>query len=377
MKVLITIFYVTFLTVTTKFSKALSMPLSSKGTPLPLGKESTPQDVYETLKKNNRLASYVNTDDGGNINLDDRPIAVVTGGSSGIGIPSIEALVSLANMKVVLCARNLDAAKEAVMSLPKSIRSSIRIQKMDLSDMNSVDKAAKEIIETEGKIDVLLNNAGVMATPKRISTAQGLELQFGTNHVGHHMLTRMLLPIFSREGRIVTVASSAHSMGNLDFENLNYDEKNGKRRKYTGWGAYGQSKLSNILFAKGLSNKLKEKTEDGVDANNNIKSVSLHPGVIGTNLWRHTPKWTKPILNAFMTDRNVEQGAATNIYCCLIDNAEFENGGEYLSDCQVIKPKNESGKDDASNFSNQLWKATEEIIKEKGFDLPKDLLGSR
>jgi len=328
-----------------------------------LGKKSTALDVLETLKKSNKLASYININ-GNDINS--RPTAVVTGGSSGIGIPSIEAL-ALANMNVVICARNLQAAEGVVQSLPDSLQSKVRIQKLDLSDMSSIEMAAKEIIETEGGIDVLLNNAGVMATPKREATAQNLELQFGTNHVGHHMLTRLLLPIINTGGRIVTVASIAHGIGKLDFQNLNYDTISGKgKRSYSPWGAYAQSKLSNILFAKGLSDKLKE-------AGSDIKTVSLHPGVIRTNLWQYTPKWTRPLLNAFYTDRNVQQGAATNVFCCLINGAELE-GGEYLIDCQITQPK-KSGKDDMGTLRKKLWKATEDVIQQKGFSLPEKLLG--
>ena len=244
-----------------------------------LNKKSTALDVLEKLSKSNKLASYITVN---NSNKDDQPIAIVTGGSSGIGIPTVRTL-ALANMKVVLCARNLDAAKEAVRTLPGSVQSNIRIQKLDLADMASIEAAAKEITDTEGKmgsgIHVLLNNAGVMAPPKRQATAQNLELQFGTNHVGHHMFTRLLLPSMNKDGRIVTVASTAHSFGKLNFQNLNYDADAKEERSYSSWGAYGQSKLANILFAKGLSDELKQ-------AGSGIKAVSLHPGVIGTNLWR-------------------------------------------------------------------------------------------
>jgi WW domain-containing oxidoreductase len=337
--------------------------LSKAATSTTLGKKSTALDVLETLNKSNKLASYIDLNSN-----DSQPIAVVTGGSSGIGIPSVETLAR-ANMKVVLCARNLEAAEEVVASLPKSLQSNVRIQKLDLSDMASIESAAKEIIQTEGTIDVLLNNAGVMAPPKREATAQNLELQFGTNHVGHHMLTRLLLPNINENGRIVTVASTAHSFGQLNFANLNYDtDATKEKRKYSSWGAYGQSKLANIIFAKGLSDELKE-------AGSNIKAVSLHPGVIGTNLWRYSPKWTKPFLNALLTDKTVEQGAATNVYCCLVDGDEFE-GGEYLMDCNIKEP-NQSGKDEKGSSRRKLWSATEDIIRNNGFALPENVMGSK
>ena len=142
--------------------------------------------------------------------------------------------------------------------MPPSIRDNIRIQKLDLSNMKSIQEASEDILAKESRIDVLLLNAGVMSPPKRMTTANNLELQFGTNHVGHHMFARYLLPKLNSEGRIVTVASDAHSFGQLNFANLNYDPLSKEERNYSAWGAYGQSKLANILFAKGLSDELKE-----------------------------------------------------------------------------------------------------------------------
>jgi NAD(P)-dependent dehydrogenase (short-subunit alcohol dehydrogenase family) len=368
MKTLCTIllFTVCFCSTVSSFSLVLAAGTRTStratGTALKaLGKKSTALDVLEYLNKNNKLASYINLE-----SSSEQPVAIVTGGSSGIGIPSVETL-ALANMKVVLCARNLQAANDVVESLPSTLRKNVRVQKLDLADMNSIKSAAEEIIEKEGKIDVLLNNAGVMAPPKREATAQDLELQFGTNHVGHHMFTRLLLPTVNEGGRIVTVASTAHSFGQLNFQNLNFDSDGSKEeRGYSSWGAYGQSKLANILFAKGLSDELK-----AADVNSSIKCVSLHPGVIGTNLWRYSPKWIKPFLNALVTDKNVEQGAATNVFCCLVEGDEFE-GGEYLSDCTITEPKT-SGKDEAGSLRKKLWRATEKLIENNGFHLPSPI----
>lgn len=329
-----------------------------------LTKKSTALDVLNSLNKNSKLASYVTNDTSNR-----KPVVIVTGGSSGIGIPSVETL-ALSGMKVVLCARNVTAAKEIIQTkIPPSLRSdsSIRVQKLDLADMESIKNAVDDIVKSEcedgGEIAVLLNNAGVMAPPTRMGTEQGLELQFGTNHVGHHMLTRLILPFMKDDGRIVTVASTAHSFGSIDFDNLNYDE--GKpERSYSAWGAYGQSKLANILFAKGLDTKLKE-------AGSDIKAVSLHPGVIGTNLWRYSPKWTAPFLNAIVADKTIEQGAATNVFCCLADSSEF-NGGEYVKDCQITNP-NRQGQDEYENLRNELWTATESLIRDSGYELPAEL----
>ena len=247
---------------------AFSGGTSSTATLKPLGKKSTALDVLEFLNKKQKLANYVHLD--GSSEKESTSVAVVTGGNSGIGVESVSTL-ALANFNVVLCARNIESANKVVDSLPSSLREKVRIQKLDLADMKSIQAAADEIIEKEGKIDVLLNNAGVMSPPKRETTAQALELQFGTNHVGHHLFTRLLLPVIEEGGRVVTVASTAHSFGQLNFQNLNYDPDNTEeKRDYTAWGAYGQSKLANILFAKGLDDRLKK-------AESSIISLSLHP----------------------------------------------------------------------------------------------------
>lgn len=335
------------------------------GSPDRLGKKSTAQEVLETLRRTNRLAPCVPASaDGDDGDGTRRGVAVITGANSGIGAASVETLAR-AGMRVVLCARDADAAAAVVAHLPAQCRPRCRVQALDLSDLGSVRAAAEEIGAALGdgeRIDVLLNNAGVMATPERRATEQGFELQFGVNHVGHHMLTRLLLGKMSDEGRIVTVASTAHNRGEVDFSDLNFQ---GGARKYTPWGAYGQSKLANILFAKGLSDRLEGE-------GSRIKSVSLHPGVIITNLWRHTPKWTRPIVNLLFADKTVEQGAATNVYCALVEAAAFE-GGEYCTDCGVAEP-NASGQDADRVLRTQLWTATERLIKEAGYTLPESLL---
>ena len=240
------------------------------------------------------------------------------------------------------------------------------------------------------------------------------------------MLTRLLLPYMEHgivddstsmttttnplpppppAGRIVTVASTAHTFGQLNFANLNFDDddddddnddnddnknnnnqynpnqnqNNNKKieeRKYTAWGAYGQSKLANILFAKALSDQLQSH-------HSQIVSVSLHPGVIGgTNLWRYTPisipSWVQPFFNALIPDgKTIEQGAATNVYACLINEhycsgSNSISGGDYLMDCQVVEP-NQYGKDELQTLRKKLWVTTEKMIVENGYTLPPTL----
>ena len=319
---------------------------------LDLGKKSTAKDVLREINSAGLLAPYV----------PGRGVAVCTGGSSGIGVPSVEAL-ALSGMSVVLACRNTEDGERAKSNLPSWCQPNVRVQELDLADLASVRRAAGEILDTEGEISVLLNNAGVMNTPQRETTRDGFELQFGTNHVGHHAFTRLLLPGMASGGRVVTVASEAHRFGDFgDFDDLNYESK----RTYSPWGAYGQSKLANVLFAKALDDRLKGEDTD-------ILSVSLHPGVVATNLWRSTgPKLLQGVLKDAIGDRNIEQGAATSMYACMIDPSAFV-GGEYLSDCAVAKTS-DKGKDADGKLRAKLWEKTEQVIADAGCDLPEGLL---
>lgn len=319
---------------------------------LDLGKKSTAKDVLREINSAGLLAPYV----------PGRGVAICTGGSSGIGVPSVEAL-ALSGMSVVLACRNTEDGERAKSNLPSWCQPNVRVQELDLADLASVRRAAGEILDTEGEISVLLNNAGVMNTPQRETTRDGFELQFGTNHVGHHAFTRLLLPGMASGGRVVTVASEAHRFGDFgDFDDLNYESK----RTYSPWGAYGQSKLANVLFAKALDDRLKGEDTD-------ILSVSLHPGVVATNLWRSTgPKLLQGVLKGAIGDRNIEQGAATSMHACMIEPSAFV-GGEYLSDCAVAKTS-DKGKDADGKLRAKLWEKTEQVIADARCDLPEGLL---
>lgn len=281
--------------------------------------------------------------------------AVVTGGNSGIGKESAKALLE-AGCRVVLCSRDPDAGAAAVADLGELAAGRCRVQQLDLADLNSISEASKEIASKEGRISLLLNNAGVMATPRK-ETKQGFELQVGTNHIGHHALTRLLLPIMEEDGRVVTVASTAHTMGEVDTSDLFFS-----RRKYTPWGAYGQSKAANILFAKALADELQ-------NAGSQITSVSLHPGVIKTPLWRHGNQILTWVLHRFILDKDIPQGASTSIYAALDNNLP---PGAYLSDCAVATP-NTACQDADGTSRRALWTLTEQLVKDAGLLLPQKL----
>eukprot|EP00284_Hemiselmis_tepida_P014921 CAMPEP_0174920996 /NCGR_PEP_ID=MMETSP1355-20121228/4841_1 /TAXON_ID=464990 /ORGANISM="Hemiselmis tepida, Strain CCMP443" /LENGTH=345 /DNA_ID=CAMNT_0016166427 /DNA_START=44 /DNA_END=1077 /DNA_ORIENTATION=- len=285
-----------------------------------LGKKSTAKDVIDAF----------NPDLKGKV-------AVVTGGNSGIGIETVKALAS-AGARVVLCSRSVEAGEKAVKDYVKASEgreiqggysvpsADVRVLPLDLADLASVDELVKQL-EGEDRIDYLVLNAGVMAGPKG-ATKQGFERQIGTNHFGHFHLTQKLLPRLKAQqdpSRIVLVASTAHQTGKLDLSDLNYQ----KGRTYTPWGAYGQSKLANILHAKGLQDRLK---------GTKVTATCLHPGVIATPLWRDTTSiLSKFIVPLFIRDKSPQQGAATTVFACLADAAEV--GGQYLDDCKVATPK--------------------------------------
>jgi NAD(P)-dependent dehydrogenase (short-subunit alcohol dehydrogenase family) len=189
---------------------------------------------------------------------------VVTGANSGIGLAAARAL-GKAGAHVVLAVRDPERGEKAAATVPGSRE----VRTLDLADLASVKAFASDIKD----VDVLVNNAGVMATPER-RTADGFELQIGTNHLGHFALTNLLLPRI-RE-RVVTVSSGAHRMGSISLDDLNWE-----RRDYKRWPAYGQSKLANLLFTLELDRRLRE-------AGSSVKAHAAHPGLAATNLQQHT-----------------------------------------------------------------------------------------
>ena len=189
---------------------------------------------------------------------------VITGATSGIGRATAEALTA-AGARVVLAVRN-QTKGEAVAAGLRATRpdASVEVRALDLADLSSVRAFATAWTEP---IDVLLNNAGVMATT-RTQTADGFELQFGTNHLGHFLLTTLLLPLVT--DRVVTVSSDAHRFGHLDLADPQWE-----RRRYRAFGAYGQSKLANLLFTLELDRRLRSSGR---------RALAVHPGWVRSDL---------------------------------------------------------------------------------------------
>jgi protochlorophyllide reductase len=206
-------------------------------------------------------------------------IALVTGASSGLGLETARALASHGATAVLGC-RSRTKAEAARRELLPTAAGPIDLLDLDLADLASVERAAAEMADRYGRLDLLINNAGVMAPPRRL-TRQGFELQFGTNHLGHFAFTRALLPLLRHRpgARVVTVTSGAQYFGRLDFDDLQGE------RRYDRWKAYSQSKLANVAFALELQQRLDAGSGgDTASGSSRILSLAAHPGLARTNL---------------------------------------------------------------------------------------------
>lgn len=288
--------------------------------------------------------------------------AVVTGGASGIGLETVKALAS-AGFRVVVASRdpagceatcNRYVRKAGSYTVPDA---DLAQEFVDLANLTSVVELSRRLALDQDAIDLLVFNAGIMALPNLQYSSDGFELQMATNHMGHFLLYRLLedkLKAQTDPTRVVVLSSTAHQFGNLDTTDLHF-----RTNAYTPWGAYGNSKLANLLFAKSVADRT---------AHGSVTSLAVHPGVIKSPLWRHTPAaqgvagW---LVDNFVANKNVEQGAATTLYACLSREAGDESyRGAYLSDCDVAVPS-AMGRD--PELRRMLWDVTEEQLRSGGY----------
>jgi NAD(P)-dependent dehydrogenase (short-subunit alcohol dehydrogenase family) len=224
---------------------------------------------------------------------------VITGGNSGLGLAAARAL-GQAGARVVLAVRDRAKGEAAAASVPGGAE----VRALDLSDLGSVRAFAGA---WEGDLDVLVNNAGVMATPER-RTKDGFELQIGTNHLGHFALANLLLPRIT--DRVVTVSSFGHRGGRISLDDLNWT-----RRRYRRWGAYNQSKLANLLFTLELQRRLNE-------TGSSVRATAAHPGYTATHLQGHTESRLQGglfvILNRLF-GQSADMGALPILYAATAD----------------------------------------------------------
>ena len=291
-------------------------------------------------------------------------VAVVTGASAGLGVETARVLAA-AGATVVLLAR--DQAKLAnVLAQLRDANPAATFDSeiIDLADLASVRSGAARLLERYPVIHLLINNAGVMACPLA-RTADGFEMQFGTNHLGHFLLTGALLPALlvgaeqDGESRVVSLSSTGHKLAAVDFQDPNYQQ-----REYDKWGAYGQAKTANSLFALGLEQRFGAR---GLHAN------AVHPGVIMTELGRYMTREDVEMLSAPRPGRpslefkSVEQGAATSVWAATAPELTGR-GGLYLEDCQVAAPAQDDSDEgylphalDAMQ-ADRLWELSEELV---------------
>lgn len=249
--------------------------------------------------------------------------ALVTGGYSGLGLATVKAL-ERAGARVIVGARRPNAAAAELKGI-----AGVTIVPLDLSDPVSIDGFAATISTKTGKIDILINNAAIMANALT-RDARGYESQFATNHLGHFQMTARLWPLLKAAGagaRVVVLSSIGHRGGGVDFEDINFE-----RRPYQKWLAYAQAKSANALFAVHL---------DTLGAPHDIRAFAVHPGGIATPLQRHLTMEEQVAMGWYDADGNVhpgfksiEQGAATSVWCAT-SPLLHDKGGLYCEDCDV------------------------------------------
>jgi NAD(P)-dependent dehydrogenase (short-subunit alcohol dehydrogenase family) len=268
---------------------------------------------------------------------------IVTGANSGIGRAAAHALAG-AHARVVLAVRNVEKGEAAGATMPGDTE----VRRLDLASLASVREFASA---WQGNIDLLINNAGVMVPPLT-RTAEGFELQFGTNHLGHFALTNLLLDHVS--GRVVTVSSNGHRMGRIDFGDLNWE-----RKRYMRWRAYGQSKLANLLFTAELQRRLSA-------AGSPVLATAAHPGYASTNLQFHSQRgWQDRVseLGNRVFAQDAGGGALPTLYAAVADipgnSFAGPDGFMQTRGAPKLVGRSRAARDD--DVARRLWEVSERL----------------
>ncbi|CAG2103980.1 unnamed protein product, partial [Medioppia subpectinata] len=284
----------------------------------------------------------------------DGQVVVITGANTGIGKETAYQM-TLRGAKVIIGCRDESRAENAIKDIKqRNPKADIYSLPLDLSSLQSVRQFVTEITKRETKVDILINNAGIAFTPEW-ATADGFEMAFGTNHLGHYLLTLSLLPLMKqsigtgRAARVVNVSSCIHALGNIHFENINL--RNGA---YHPQKAYAQSKLANVLFTRELARRL------GSDSG--VNSYSLHPGAVQSEGARHMTGVQKFLVNIMLKVMAIDvvKGCQTSLYCALDEGLDNESGF-YYDNCQRIDAMVSTATDDKS--AQQLWQLSEELVR--------------
>ena len=272
-------------------------------------------------------------------------VAIVTGANSGIGRVTAETLAAR-GAKVVLACRGEDRTRPVLEAI-RAAGGEVRFESLDLADLDSVRACAARLIGAGEPLDLLINNAGLAG--QRGATKQGFELAFGTNHLGHFLLTMLLAPLLRKAApsRIVNVASKSHySAKTIDFEAIRRPT-----RSLAGLDEYAVSKLANVLFTRESARRL---------GASGVHSYALHPGVVASDVWRSVPWGLRSLIKLFMLTN--EQGAATTLYCATSPEVAAHDG-RYYDTCKERRPS-KAAQDDV--LAKRLW---EESAALTGADL--------
>lgn len=285
-------------------------------------------------------------------------VVIVTGASSGIGFEAARVLANK-NAHVIIAVRNAEKAKSAVRTIKEqNINANLSTIILDLANLKSVKEFAAEFKNKFNRLDLLINNAGVMMPPYS-KTIDGFELQFGTNHLGHFALTCLLLDLLEKteNSRIVNISSAAHNYGNLDFDDLTWEKRSYKKMK-----AYGDSKIANLYFTYELQNRLSEK-------GSKVMVTAAHPGWTATDLQRHSGLFG--FLNNFFAMK-IEQGTLSTLRAAVEENV---SGGDFFGPdgwhewrgFPIKVESNELSRN--SSIAKKLWDVSEELT---GVAFPAD-----
>jgi NAD(P)-dependent dehydrogenase (short-subunit alcohol dehydrogenase family) len=289
---------------------------------------------------------------------------LVTGVSAGLGVETARALVAH-GASVVGAARNLEkahAATAAVRSTAAEAGGSFDLVQLDLASLASV-RAAADALNADGQaFDLIIANAGVMATPQG-RTADGFETQFGTNHLGHFVLINRIAPLLKPGGRVVNLSSAGHRYADVDLDDPNFD-----RTAYEPFLSYGRSKTANILFAVEFDRRHRER---------GVRAAAVHPGVIRTELARHMSEEALDALVASLAAtqpgfewKTIPQGAATSVWAGVAADADAV-GGRYCLDCHVGEIDDVTPHGGVRSYAldpgnaRALWAKSEEMVGER------------
>lgn len=295
-------------------------------------------------------------------------VIIVTGANSGTGLATVQQLVKQGAHVIAAC-RRVSAGEEATEDLGRE-RGTIEVMKLDLGSLTSVRAFVEAFQAKHKRLDALVNNAGVMNTPQG-KTADGFETQFGVNHLGHFLLTELLLDLLKAcaPSRVVCVASAAHAGMSGKPAELKLDDLDFEQRGYDPTLAYNQSKLANVIYARHLAKRLE---------GTGVSTFSVHPGWVRSNLVQHTmPSWIQNWLmrpfGGLIGLMGSDEGAQTQLHCLLDDDVPRHNG-EYFSQNSVFYTNKEDKKGGWPMRSpNPL--VYDDALGEHLFEVSRDLVG--